>query len=352
MKYIKYISIVIVFILSLTNKSIVYASTVDLYNDFYNNVITNHNLSIDINNNISNNDLLVQAETFLGLYATDTIYFGGFGVSSNHILFCEDDMYSGLSEYELNRRKNEIISETESILNTCINKSDIEKVSILYDYISDNTIYYSYTSNIYDLIMNHKGNCVANARTYTWLLNQVGIKSIIVHNSKHEWNQVYIDNNWYNVDVCWKDKTKYFLKSDNIFNSHHDNWYSPYLCNIDYTNYAESNDIISPTDTISESNINESSRSQSTSTITNQINSTKQKNKYQNKAKKLYTKIMRHKKSIKLKRTKSNCKLIQYFNQKYLYYYGQSCVKSQTKKYFYLLNRKQLKHAIKIKPYK
>lgn len=314
----------------------VYAES--LYDSLYDSIIVDKNISIQFEEPIDQQELAIIANTFLGRYATDTIYFNGISYSANSVTFNKDILYSGMTDYELTRRKNEIITATKSIIDICENKSDIEKAEILYDYLSDNTEYYAYSNNIYDLIVNHKGNCVANARTYTWLLYQVGIESIHIHNDTHEWNQVNIDNNWYHVDVSWKNKDKYFLKSDKSFEQHHNGWYSINICNIDY-NQPKSIKSIITTQQTTQQVITKNTKITSTTNIDTNLNT---------KVKNLYNRINRNNKSIKLKRNFTNSKLVSAFNHKYLYYYDQSCVIKQTKKYFYLMNKKQLKKAIKI----
>lgn len=49
--------------------------------------------------------------------------------------------------------------------------------------------------------------CSGYARTYNYILQKLGVpvRNISYIAGEHEWNQVYIDGTWYNVDVTWMD---------------------------------------------------------------------------------------------------------------------------------------------------
>ncbi len=68
------------------------------------------------------------------------------------------------------------------------------------------------------LLLN-RGVCASYAEAYELICNAMGITTIAVTSVIHEWNQVYINGNWYVVDATWDDYGKtsvgsnYFLKS-------------------------------------------------------------------------------------------------------------------------------------------
>ncbi|MBQ5346539.1 MAG: hypothetical protein IIU39_00590, partial [Ruminococcus sp.] len=90
------------------------------------------------------------------------------------------------------------------------------------------------------ILVNKEGVCQGYTHAYGILLDRCGIDSTIATSPapymKHEWNQVVLDGNFYNVDVTWDDplldelgyvRHKYFLSSDTLFMSegndgHHD----------------------------------------------------------------------------------------------------------------------------------
>lgn len=66
--------------------------------------------------------------------------------------------------------------------------------------------------------------CDGYANVYQWMLKYLGIKSYVVvglAGGVHAWNRVFLEDAWYNVDVCWADTgtdhERYFLKSDAWF---------------------------------------------------------------------------------------------------------------------------------------
>ena len=90
--------------------------------------------------------------------------------------------------------------------------------------------------------MNKKAVCEGYAKSFKYLMDELGIPCIIVtgesKNSKgniekHAWNYVQIDQRWYAVDVTWDDpiirggrtnnkiKYRYFLKGEETFKVDH-----------------------------------------------------------------------------------------------------------------------------------
>ncbi|MDF2514388.1 MAG: hypothetical protein K0S04_4254, partial [Herbinix sp.] len=75
------------------------------------------------------------------------------------------------------------------------------------------------------------GTCVCNgySLTYQMFVDFIGIpiEFILAPKMEHGWNQVFLDENWYNVDVTWDDPTghglryDYFLKSDAAIPDHY-----------------------------------------------------------------------------------------------------------------------------------
>ena len=126
--------------------------------------------------------------------------------------------------------------------------SDYQKVLKVHNYICQNAVYdYNEYRNIFSNNKNNKyidahsvdgfltdGRIVCDGYAYTfqWLLDYLGVESIIVYGDStsngfkegHAWNKVKLDGEWYNVDVCWADTgcgMNYFLKSDKFFQRHY-----------------------------------------------------------------------------------------------------------------------------------
>ena len=134
--------------------------------------------------------------------------------------------------------------------------SDYDKVNKVHNYICSKASYdyresNSMFSDSYDhkyadahdamgFVIDGKIVCDGYAYTYQWLLDYLGIESIVVYgdstlNGKsegHAWNKVKLDGKWYNVDVCWADTgcgREYFLKSDDYFKKHYHKFEDDFL---------------------------------------------------------------------------------------------------------------------------
>lgn len=116
--------------------------------------------------------------------------------------------------------------------------SDMQKALVLHDRIAT-LCEYDYANflnnrvpndsfNMYGVLVKNVAVCEGYAKTYMWLLSELGIKSRLCKskNKVHVWNIVTIDGKEYHVDVTYDDPTwdtyggvshKYFLKSSNYF---------------------------------------------------------------------------------------------------------------------------------------
>ncbi len=122
--------------------------------------------------------------------------------------------------------------------------TDVEKALILHDYLVREVDYNlavvnggSYSQDVFSMkgvFVNRDAVCQGYALAYSFLLNEVGIESVIVSSKvmNHAWNMIKIDGEWYHVDVTWDDPTNnyevdfcrggfgrhtYFLRSDAEF---------------------------------------------------------------------------------------------------------------------------------------
>ena len=82
----------------------------------------------------------------------------------------------------------------------------------------------------YGALINHKATCSGYAKAFDLLAKNCNLSSIVVtgtaKNSKgieapHAWNQIYLDNEWYNVDVTWEDpNTNVEVGFNQLFNNY------------------------------------------------------------------------------------------------------------------------------------
>ena len=82
----------------------------------------------------------------------------------------------------------------------------------------------------YGALINHKATCSGYAKAFDLIAKTCGLSSIVVtgtaKNSKgieapHAWNQIYLDGEWYNVDVTWEDpNTNIEVGFNQLFNNY------------------------------------------------------------------------------------------------------------------------------------
>lgn len=95
--------------------------------------------------------------------------------------------------------------------------SDKEKITVFHNYIIDNTVY---DSNYLETNLNDIDNpshkalgplffgralCGGYADVMAIFLNRLNIPNYRISSSDHIWNFVYVDNNWYHLDLTWDD---------------------------------------------------------------------------------------------------------------------------------------------------
>lgn len=150
-------------------------------------------------------------------------------------------------ESSINNAINNINQIKDDLLNQTYNKSTVEKIKIVHDYLVTTAEYDVQAGdniyNIYGTLINKKAVCEGYARTFKYFMDNMGIPCIIAcgigQNSagaseSHAWNYVEIDGKWYAMDVTWDDpiitgmtkapnyvRYDYFLKGSNQFFKDH-----------------------------------------------------------------------------------------------------------------------------------
>ena len=116
----------------------------------------------------------------------------------------------------------------------------------IHDYLIANSAYDEslVAKDGYDLLVNGSAVCNGYAEAYMDLMNRCGIPTVIVSSNvmNHCWNLVYIEGNWYHVDVTWDDPVSdvhgrvshnYFLLTDDEIRNDdtpHYNWNTDISC--------------------------------------------------------------------------------------------------------------------------
>lgn len=102
--------------------------------------------------------------------------------------------------------------------NVTTSMSDTDKIKIFHDYIIKNTTYDNnydlYTDkdnypthpyNAYGLLTEGKAICSGYSDVMAIYLNKIGIPNYKIASDEHVWNYVYVNNNWYHLDLTWDD---------------------------------------------------------------------------------------------------------------------------------------------------
>lgn len=142
---------------------------------------------------------------------------------------------------------NMIEQEKNNLVAQCQNKSTVEKIRIVHDYLVDTTEYDLNSGeniyNVYGTLVNKRSVCEGYARSFKYVMDDLNIPCIIACGigknkagsaESHAWNYVQIDDIWYAIDVTWDDpvitgegripagtKYKYYLKGANSFFEDH-----------------------------------------------------------------------------------------------------------------------------------
>ncbi len=103
--------------------------------------------------------------------------------------------------------ENEILIQNilDSIVNLTEGYTNPEKIKIVYDYFISNYDYdWNFENNdIYRLFDTKQGTCAALSLAYKAVLDELDIPCEIVINTdmSHEWNRVFVDNEWKYIDI-------------------------------------------------------------------------------------------------------------------------------------------------------
>ena len=118
--------------------------------------------------------------------------------------------YSNYDIIKINEKVEEIVK------NEVKNEKDTRKIiKIIHDYIINHAKYdkdrtdrniINYQSNTaYGVLFEGYGICSGYADAMAIFLNYFDIPNFKVASENHVWNAVYIDNNWYHLDLTWDD---------------------------------------------------------------------------------------------------------------------------------------------------
>ena len=118
--------------------------------------------------------------------------------------------YSYTEIERINKDIDKIISE-----NITNDMSNYDKILVMHDYIINNTKYDTLrakngeskydSARITGLLYEHYAICSGYADTMSVILDKLNIPNFRVSSTTHVWNAVYIDGEWYHLDLTWDD---------------------------------------------------------------------------------------------------------------------------------------------------
>lgn len=141
---------------------------------------------------------------------------------------CGTDKNTGRVTFSVNKKYTnkkikQINAEVDRVYNELYNPlaSDIDNIKKFHDYLA-NTIEYDTvksdyvtkkskkdskydSSSAYGALIEKKAICGGYTDAMYLFLDKMGIKSIRITSESHIWNGVYLDGNWYHLDVTWDD---------------------------------------------------------------------------------------------------------------------------------------------------
>lgn len=97
---------------------------------------------------------------------------------------------------------------TQSFIDGLAGKSDREKVTAITWYVADRITYavkYPGPGKVLSQDGQIPGACAAYAYSFQFLCDRAGIPCILVRSETHQWNRVYLEGQWWDVDVTGLD---------------------------------------------------------------------------------------------------------------------------------------------------
>lgn len=93
----------------------------------------------------------------------------------------------------------------QPLVDSVADKTDREKVRDFAFYVCDRLTYEANSTATPRTALSSmgvsKGNCMSYAYSFKFLCDMAGIPCIFVHSANHQWNEVYVDGQWWHVDV-------------------------------------------------------------------------------------------------------------------------------------------------------
>ena len=154
--------------------------------------------------------------------------------------FARFDIKYIYSDGEYQARKEKMQAAFEEIKQSLPKKAnEVQIAKAVYDYLIKNCNYdYDYSGNSQQeaettasyadgCLVDHKAVCSGYSRAFKLMMDWFDLPCMCVSNSDHEWNIVFLEGNYYHIDVTWADTdnnpgTRYFCVTDAEIYKDHD----------------------------------------------------------------------------------------------------------------------------------
>lgn len=211
-----------------------------LLGNYYEDVINAINLDVPNLFYLDFSKMSLNIESKSSLFSTKYKLFIDSGENENYF----SNGFTSNTQVEVANSQVEI---AKNQVKRSITGTDYDKVRTLHDWLIEYMSYESYSSNkasVYGALVEKKGVCESYARTYKYILDELGIENILVVGTAtnstgvtedHMWNNVKLNGKWYAIDPTWDDplmlgggtpseetKHRYFLKGSRDFYKNHE----------------------------------------------------------------------------------------------------------------------------------
>ena len=131
-------------------------------------------------------------------------------------IYMQDGNGNTLSKSQIMEMKSELQEKRDQALGMLEDSmSDLQVALALHDYLALSIVYTYPTAegrndpvySAYGALVNGEAVCQGYALAYDYLLNEAGVPNMFVASNSlnHGWNLVYVNGNWYHVDITWDD---------------------------------------------------------------------------------------------------------------------------------------------------
>ncbi len=145
---------------------------------------------IPITTEVSRNGAAYQAALAIGCYPLYEIKAGEDGQRVCNVRYAE--AYKAVADH------------TQGFIDTLASLGEKEKVEQIAWYVCDRMTYSTKTASITKVLGQdgvQAGNCMVYAQSFQFLCDRAGIPCIRIQSQTHQWNRVYADGVWWDVDV-------------------------------------------------------------------------------------------------------------------------------------------------------